>query len=167
MSVSVAKGRTASVLASEIVGQIAGPRVDVPIRPVAAMRLRGITERVATARVCWEEERPELDNRVFRDVGERELRLIINLGFVFGLLFGIPVVGITFLMPDWWVLPACGVIVGWVTNLISTGVVFSDVAGTDPTIRGTTEFGKLRIKPMAVPQLEDAEQLKNPLVIEW
>src|SRR5215212_10411423 len=35
------------------------------------------------------EERPELANRVFRDVGERELRLIVNLGFVFGLLFGI------------------------------------------------------------------------------
>src|SRR4051795_9005030 len=63
------------------------------------------------------EERPELANRVFRDVGEGELRLIVNLGFVFGLLFGIPVVGITLLLPYWWVLPVCGVVVGWVTDL--------------------------------------------------
>jgi len=39
-----------------------------------------------------------------------------------------------------------GVVAGWVTNSISTGVVFSDVAGTDATMTAQTEFGKLRIK---------------------
>ncbi|MFL5891309.1 MAG: hypothetical protein ACJ75I_01055 [Solirubrobacterales bacterium] len=73
------------------------------------------------------EERPELANRVFRDVGERELRLIVNLGFVFGLLFGIPVVGITLLLPYWWVLPVCGVVVGWVTNLLAIYMIFEPV----------------------------------------
>jgi uncharacterized membrane protein YheB (UPF0754 family) len=73
------------------------------------------------------EERPELANRVFRDVGERELRLIVNLGFVFGLLFGIPVVGITILAPYWWVLPVCGVVVGWVTNLLAIHMIFEPV----------------------------------------
>ena len=73
------------------------------------------------------QERPELANRVFRDVGERELRLIVNLGFVFGLLFGIPVVGITLLLPYWWVLPVCGVVVGWVTNLLAIYMIFEPV----------------------------------------
>jgi uncharacterized membrane protein YheB (UPF0754 family) len=73
------------------------------------------------------EERPELANRVFRDVGERELRLIVNLGFVFGLLLGIPVVGITFAFPHWWVLPVCGVVVGWVTNLLAIYMIFEPV----------------------------------------
>ena len=73
------------------------------------------------------EERPELANRVFRDVGERELRLIINLGFVFGVLLGIPVVGLTLLFPHWWVLPVCGVVVGWVTNLLAIYMIFQPV----------------------------------------
>jgi uncharacterized membrane protein YheB (UPF0754 family) len=73
------------------------------------------------------EERPELANRVFRDVGERELRLIVNLGFVFGLLLGIPVVAITFAFPHWWVLPVCGVVVGWVTNLLAIYMIFEPV----------------------------------------
>jgi uncharacterized membrane protein YheB (UPF0754 family) len=73
------------------------------------------------------EEHPELANRVFRDVGERELRLIVNLGFVFGLLLGIPVVGITLVFPHWWVLPVCGVVVGWVTNLLAIYMIFEPV----------------------------------------
>src|SRR4051794_35993036 len=73
------------------------------------------------------EEHPELANRVFRDVGERELRLIVNLGFVFGLLLGIPVVGITFAFPYWWALPVCGVVVGWVTNLLAIYMIFEPV----------------------------------------
>ena len=36
------------------------------------------------------EERPELCNRVFLEVGRKELRFIINFGFVFGFALGIP-----------------------------------------------------------------------------
>src|SRR5215211_9517344 len=77
------------------------------------------------------EERPELANRVFRDVGERELRLLINLGFVFGALLGIPVVGLTLLFPHWWVLPVCGVVVRWATTLLApyTTLLRSAAAG--------------------------------------
>src|SRR5512142_3473921 len=34
---------------------------------------------------------PALVNRIFKDVGRKELRLMVNCGFVFGFLFGIPV----------------------------------------------------------------------------
>lgn len=46
------------ILASEVVCQVAGPRVAELIRPVGAMRLRGIGERVGAAQVCWREEEP-------------------------------------------------------------------------------------------------------------
>lgn len=73
------------------------------------------------------EERPELANRVFLEVGQRELRLMINFGFLFGFLLGIPVVFIVAAVPHWWVLPVCGVIVGWVTNLLGMQVIFEPV----------------------------------------
>jgi uncharacterized membrane protein YheB (UPF0754 family) len=73
------------------------------------------------------EENPELANRVFEDVGKRELRLMINFGFLFGLLLGIPVVFIVHAVPHWWVLPVCGVIVGWITNLLGMQVIFEPV----------------------------------------
>src|SRR5436189_17905 len=43
------------------------------------------------------EANPALVNRIFLDVGQRELRLMIDFGFLFGFLFGIPVVAITML----------------------------------------------------------------------
>jgi uncharacterized membrane protein YheB (UPF0754 family) len=73
------------------------------------------------------EANPELANRVFEDVGKRELRLMINFGFAFGFLLGIPVIFIVELFPYWWVLPLCGVVVGWVTNLWGMWLIFEPV----------------------------------------
>ena len=44
------------ILASEVVCQIAGPRVAELIQPVGAMRLRGISARVGAAQVAWQKE---------------------------------------------------------------------------------------------------------------
>jgi len=73
------------------------------------------------------EERPELMNRIFLDMGRKELRFIINFGFFFGLLLGIPVVLITEAFPVWWVLPICGVVVGYVTNWVALWMIFEPV----------------------------------------
>jgi uncharacterized membrane protein YheB (UPF0754 family) len=73
------------------------------------------------------EANPELANRVFEDIGKRELRLMINFGFIFGFLLGIPVIFIVALFPYWWVLPICGVVVGWVTNLWGMLLIFEPV----------------------------------------
>ena len=73
------------------------------------------------------QEHPELANRVFQDVGQRELRLMINFGFIFGFLLGIPVAFITHIYPHWWVLPTLGVVVGWVTNLWAMMMIFQPV----------------------------------------
>jgi uncharacterized membrane protein YheB (UPF0754 family) len=75
------------------------------------------------------EEHPELANRVFLDVAQKELRHMINFGFLFGFLLGIPVIFIVELFHYWWVLPISGVIVGWITNLLGMQVIF---APTEP-----------------------------------
>ena len=73
------------------------------------------------------EERPELANRIFQDVGQRELRFIITFGFFFGALLGFPLVFITEAIPYWWVLPVGGVIIGYVTNWVALWMIFEPV----------------------------------------
>jgi DNA-binding NarL/FixJ family response regulator len=43
------------ILASEVVCRIAGPRVGEAIRPIGALRLRGVAERIPAANVAWGE----------------------------------------------------------------------------------------------------------------
>jgi uncharacterized membrane protein YheB (UPF0754 family) len=73
------------------------------------------------------ESHPALVNRIFKDLGKRELRLMVNFGFLFGFLFGIPVAIITHFVNWWWLLPVLGVIVGWTTNLLGMYVIFEPV----------------------------------------
>jgi uncharacterized membrane protein YheB (UPF0754 family) len=74
------------------------------------------------------ENDPALSNRIFRAIGRRELRLIINLGFVFGFAFGIPVAVLTeVVFHVWWLLPLCGVFIGWATNWLAIWMIFEPV----------------------------------------
>lgn len=73
------------------------------------------------------EERPELMNRIFLDMGRRELRFIINFGFFFGAALGFPMVFITEAFPHWWVLPLGGVVIGYVTNWVALWMIFEPV----------------------------------------
>ncbi len=70
------------------------------------------------------ERRPELSNRMFREVGERELKFIINFGFFFGFACGIPTIFIVHLLPHWWVLPLLGTIIGYATNWLAISMIF-------------------------------------------
>jgi uncharacterized membrane protein YheB (UPF0754 family) len=67
---------------------------------------------------------PELANRVFMGLGERELKFIKNFGFVFGFVVGIPVAAILGLLPFWWLLPLLGVVIGWVTNWVALWMIY-------------------------------------------
>jgi uncharacterized membrane protein YheB (UPF0754 family) len=73
------------------------------------------------------EENPALANKIYKEVGDRELRLIINFGFLFGFILGIPLLFITILVPQWWVLPLGGVIIGWTTNWLALWMIFEPV----------------------------------------
>ena len=70
------------------------------------------------------EAKPELANRVFLEVGRKELRFIQNFGFFCGLILGIPLVFITRAFPQWWILPIGGVIIGYVTNFVGIWMIF-------------------------------------------
>lgn len=74
------------------------------------------------------EERPELANRIFLEIGRKELKFIVNFGFWFGLLLGIPTAILTeILFHEWWLLPIAGVIIGYLTNLLAILMIFEPV----------------------------------------
>ncbi|MFA4928750.1 MAG: hypothetical protein WC558_09540 [Patulibacter sp.] len=73
------------------------------------------------------EARPELANRIFQEVGEKELKFMVNFGFFFAFLLGFPVVLITAAVPWWFVLPIMGTFVGWATNLVGIWMIFEPI----------------------------------------
>jgi uncharacterized membrane protein YheB (UPF0754 family) len=72
------------------------------------------------------EAHPELANKIFRSVGQRELRFIINFGFFFGFACGIPIAALSALGGAV-VLFICGPILGWVTNWLAIVMIFEPV----------------------------------------
>jgi len=73
------------------------------------------------------EERPELMNDMLREVGRKELRFMQNFGFYFGFPAGIVLVFILEALPQWWVLPLGGAVIGWVANWIGIKLIFEPV----------------------------------------
>ena len=73
------------------------------------------------------EEEPALGNKIFRSVGDKELKLIINMGFVLGFVLGIPVAGLTAVFHSPLVLLVLGPVVGWVTNWVAILMIFEPV----------------------------------------
>jgi uncharacterized membrane protein YheB (UPF0754 family) len=89
------------------------------------------------------EEHPELANRIFLDVGKRELRIIQYAGFVFGLILGVPLAFVTEIWHHWWILPIGGVLIGYITNLVAIWMIFKP---TDEHKVGPFRFQGLFIK---------------------
>jgi hypothetical protein len=73
------------------------------------------------------EEHPELMNGMFREVGRTELRFMQNFGFYFGFPMGIVLVFVIQAVPQWWVLPLGGAVIGWVANWIGIKLIFEPV----------------------------------------
>lgn len=73
------------------------------------------------------EERPELTNRLFHEVGRREFRFIMNFGFVFGFALGLPTIPLVLAFPYWWVLPLAEGVIGAVTNAIGLWLIYEPV----------------------------------------
>ncbi len=67
---------------------------------------------------------PELVVRVFKDMGQKELNLMVNFGFIFGFLLGVPVAFLYHWNHHWWVLPVLGVVIGWITNALGMWLIF-------------------------------------------
>ena len=69
----------------------------------------------------------ELVVDMFQQVGEQEFAFIRLSGFYFGFAFGIIQSGIFYVYNEWWLLPVCGFLVGYVTNWLALKVIFAPI----------------------------------------
>ena len=67
---------------------------------------------------------PELINEIFLKAGEKEFPFIEKSGLYFGFLFGIPTMIFWYFHQLWWILPAGGLAVGYLTNWIAIKLIF-------------------------------------------
>ena len=70
------------------------------------------------------DENPELLNRLFLEVGDRELKFIVNSGFLIGGLLGFLTIPLFLAIDSPFVLPVAGVLVGYMTNWIALKIIF-------------------------------------------
>ena len=70
---------------------------------------------------------PSLSNKIFLEVGRKELNFVINSGLYLGFLLGLGVIPLWSAFPNWWLLPIAGVVVGYLTNFIAVKVIFLPV----------------------------------------
>lgn len=73
------------------------------------------------------EERPELGNKIFKSVGDKELKFIVKFGFYFGFLCGLPTAGAFYLLHSPLTLIGLGMVTGWLTNWIAILMIFEPV----------------------------------------
>jgi len=73
------------------------------------------------------EANPKLLNRMFLEVGDRELKFLINSGLIFGTLLGCISIPLFVYIDQWWVLPVSGALVGYMTNFIAIKAIFNPV----------------------------------------
>ncbi|MDP1540358.1 MAG: hypothetical protein U0998_09040 [Moraxellaceae bacterium] len=65
--------------------------------------------------------------RIFKEVGDKELRFVVNSGAYFGFLFGLIQLAVYSVYPANWVLPFFGFMVGWATNWLALNVIFRPI----------------------------------------
>lgn len=70
---------------------------------------------------------PEMLNRIFQECGEAEFKFIEKSGFAFGFLFGLVQMVIWNYYQVWWLLPAGGLVVGYLTNFLALKLIFRPV----------------------------------------
>jgi uncharacterized membrane protein YheB (UPF0754 family) len=101
---------------------------------------------------------PELANRVFLDIGQRELTFIKNFGFVFGFVLGIPVAILTHFVTFWWLLPILGVGIGYVTNWVALWMIY------EPAER--QRWGPFRVHGLFVRRQHDVASVYATIVAD-
>ena len=70
---------------------------------------------------------PELLNRIFADIGRKELRFMRNFGLYAGAPLGVALFFVARALPYWWVLPAGGALIGWTVNWLAVEMIFEPV----------------------------------------
>jgi uncharacterized membrane protein YheB (UPF0754 family) len=101
---------------------------------------------------------PELANRVFLDMGQRELTFIKNFGFVFGFALGIPVAVLTHFVTYWWLLPILGVAIGYVTNWVALWMIYEP--------REPWQWGPVRVHGLFIRRQHDVAEVYATIVAD-
>ncbi len=81
--------------------------------------------RELVVRKC--EENPDLLNRMVFACASKELSFLVLSGAFFGFGFGVVQALVWFFVPQWWVLPFFGFLVGTLTNWIAIQLIFTPV----------------------------------------
>ncbi len=101
---------------------------------------------------------PELANRVFLDMGRRELKFIKNFGFVFGFALGIPVAVLTHFVTAWWLLPILGVVIGYVTNWVALWMIYEPAEAE--------RWGPVRMQGLFIRRQHDVAEVYAEIVAD-
>jgi uncharacterized membrane protein YheB (UPF0754 family) len=101
---------------------------------------------------------PELANRVFLDMGQRELTFIKNFGFFFGFALGIPVAVMTHFVTFWWLLPILGVLVGYVTNWVALWMIYEPAEAE--------RWGPVRMQGLFIRRQHDVAEVYAEIVAD-
>jgi uncharacterized membrane protein YheB (UPF0754 family) len=101
---------------------------------------------------------PELANRVFLDMGGRELKFIQNFGFFFGFVLGIPVALLTHFVTFWWLLPILGVLVGYATNWVALWMIYEPA---EPR-----QWGPLKVHGLFIRRQHDVAEVYARIVAD-
>jgi hypothetical protein len=72
-------------------------------------------------------ENPKLACRIFHELGDKELKMIINFGFIFGFILGIPLMILTLYVKTWVVVPIVGIAIGYLTNKLALDAIFQPI----------------------------------------
>jgi uncharacterized membrane protein YheB (UPF0754 family) len=108
------------------------------------------------------DDHPEVVSRLFLEVGDRELRFIINSGFLIGSFLGVFSIPLFLIFEEsWWVLPTCGMIVGYLTNWIALKIIFQPI---HPRTIGPVELQGLFIKRQPIAGEKYAEIVADEIV---
>ena len=97
--------------------------------------------RELVVRKC--EENPDLLNQMVFACASKELRFLVFSGAFFGFGFGVVQALVWFFVPQWWVLPFFGFLVGTLTNWIAIQLIFTPL---EPKKFGPFTFQGLFLK---------------------
>lgn len=81
--------------------------------------------------------------RIFQEVGDKELKFIVNSGLWFGFLFGLVQMVVWYLYPEKWIMPFFGFLVGYATNWLAINMIFRPL---DPVKWGPFTFHGLFLR---------------------
>jgi uncharacterized membrane protein YheB (UPF0754 family) len=97
--------------------------------------------RELVVRKC--EENPDLLNQMVFACASKELSFLVFSGAFFGFAFGVVQALVWFFVPQWWVLPFFGFLVGTLTNWIAIQLIFTPL---EPKKYGPFTFQGLFLK---------------------